>query len=729
MRRFIVEVLVDTTILVAIGLLLSIIHISQPFPFGTDSAPIFTSTGSGLVGFLVFSAILGLVNRGVRPILLAFTGRLMLATAGLFSVVVTWLVVSIAAWFAPGALFKIADPTLLWSFFAAALYTALAIVLDAVLGLSRPSLDVEGRGRLVWRILDGLPTPRRNAIIENLRFQQVWSTMYRYGLDIFLGDTRIGRVRAWFQRVVLGETDALTGYSTPERVRLMLQSLGPTYVKIGQMVASRGEALPPEWLAELQKLQSEVAPFSWEEAREIIEKELGAPPEELFATIEHEPFAAASTAQVHRATLQDGTLVAVKVQRPNIVAKTKADLGVMEQLASVLEDRVELARRLDVEGILHEFAAGVIRELDYRNEAYNARRISDSMAKFERVHVPLVHGKLSGERVMTAEFVRGIKISNLAGLDEAGINRRELGEVFARALIKQVLVDGFFHGDPHPGNIFVDPETGMIIFLDFGLVGRLNQNQRIDLLDLINGLMLKDSASVADAIVGLGTKAEDFDEVAFREAIDRIVRQYLVYGDGSGGIGGALSAVMGATYDNGLRLDNDLTLAIKAVIQAQETLTLLDPRIDLGNAAIQETRDALLGEITFERVQKTATTTGLRVGKQLLRRVPTLEQAAYMWLDQFGKGKITVAIDTSDLGVQFEKLDETGRRLTVGLMVVGQLIGSAILAVIALQPAVAEQAGPLATIAVLAFFGVLAYSLLMVYRVSRRPKDRRRRRY
>ena len=265
MRRFIVEVVVDTLILFLIGLLFSLIWVSQPFPFGTDKAQIFQPTGAGLLGYLVFSTILCLVNRGIRPILLAFTGRWLLATAGLFAIVVTWVVILITAWLAPGSLFTVAAPDYMWTLAAAALYTVGSVAIDAVLGMSRPSLDVEGRGKLVWRILDGLPTPRRNAILENLRFQQVWSTMYRYGLDIMLGDTRIGRVRAWFQRVVLGETDVFVGVTTPERVRVMLQSLGPTYVKIGQMVASRGEALPPDWLAELQKLQSDVAPFSWEE--------------------------------------------------------------------------------------------------------------------------------------------------------------------------------------------------------------------------------------------------------------------------------------------------------------------------------------------------------------------------------------------------------------------------------------------------------------------------------
>jgi ubiquinone biosynthesis protein len=404
------------------------------------------------------------------------------------------------------------------------------------------------------------------------------------------------------------------------------------------------------------------------------------------------------------------------------VAKTKADLGVMQQLAHVIVERFELARRLDIEGILREFASGVIDELDYRNEAYHARRIAENMAKFRAIHVPVVYGTLSGERVLTAEFVRGVKISDVKDLDAAGIDRQELGSMFVRALIKQVLVDGFFHGDPHPGNVLVDPATGRIIFLDFGLVGRLNRDQRLDLLDLINGLQMRDSASIAEAIMGLGTPGPRFNERRFRYAIDRIVSQYLVYGEGTT-LADGLSATLGSVYENGLRLSNDLTLAMKAVIQAQETATILDPSIDIGQAALQEARDAITGSLNYDTIRQTLTSTGFRIGRQLVRRMPDLEQAAYLWLDQLGKGKITVAIDASDLGTQFERIDETGRRLTMGLLAVGQLIGTAILVVVALQPAVANTAGPLAGIAVVVFFGVLANSLLIGYRMGRRSSN------
>ena len=204
-----------------------------------------------------------------------------------------------------------------------------------------------------------------------------------------------------------------------------------------------------------------------------IKAELGKTPEEAFASIEEEPFAAASTAQVHRATLHDGTLVAVKIQRPLIVAKTKADLGVMQEIAKTAEQRFALARRVGVRKVVAEFASGVLEELDYRNEAYHARRLADSMAKFDQIHIPVVYEDLSSSRVLTMEFVKGIKIADPDGLRDAGLDPSQLGATFMRAIIKQVLIDGFFHGDPHPGNVLVDPASNQIVFLDLGLIGRL----------------------------------------------------------------------------------------------------------------------------------------------------------------------------------------------------------------------------------------------------------------
>lgn len=726
MRRFIIESVVDALILAAIGFILSIITVPQPFPIGgTEMVPIVSLNGRGIVAFIIAGAILVLSQRYVRPIVVAFTGRLLLSTMGLFLVVVNALVIYVAAIFAPDVI-TLATPWILWLLVFAALYSVLTSVVDAVLGMNRPH-GVGGGGDRLWRLLESLPTPRRNLIIENLRLQQIYDAVYATALDQTLRATPVGRFRRWFSRRVLGEEDLYLDKSGPERFRLLLQQLGPTYVKIGQMIASRGDALPPEITAELAKLQSEVGPFPWADAREIIVSELGREPEELFASIDHEPFAAASTAQVHRAVLHDGSVVAVKVQRPRIVAKTKADLGVIEELARIAEDRLAMARKIGVRAMVDEFAGGVLRELDYRNEAYHAKRLADNLARFPEITVPRIYDDLSGRRVLTMEFVTGIKVSKVDELRAAGFDTDALGAVFVRSVIKQILIDGFFHGDPHPGNMLADPVEHRLVFLDLGLVGQLRSDQRVDLMGLIYSVKDKDVAGIADGLIALGTPTPGFDEAGFRSDIERLGRQYLIYGS-SISLGGALTAFMGAVFDNGLRLDSSLTLAIKAVIQAEETARALSPSVDMTDAAMIEAKEALLESLEPARVAKQLQGTAIRVGKELARRVPSLEEAAFKWIDLFNKGRITVEVDTTQLSDSIEQVSGLGRQATIGLIVVGQLIGTAIAMVILLQPVLAQFAG-LAYFAMMAFGFTLLVSFFVLFRVlfhkDEEPRPRR----
>jgi len=721
MRRFVVEVVVDIVILLAIILLLDFITVPQPFPFGTERASIAALRGAGPIGFITWAAVLVLVNRFARPVLVALTGRLLFSTMGFFVVIINAIAIWITSVIAPIKIATVAQPTVLWIIVAAGLYTLISTFADAGLGLNRPNLDPE-RNRAMWTFLERLPTPRRSSILENMRLQQVYNTIYSTAIDIGLRDTPLGPVRSWFSRVVLGETDTLGDSTGPERIRMMLEQLGPTYVKIGQMMASRSDVLPAAWIDELAKLQSDAAPFEWVDVQAIVTKELGADPEVLYATFEHEPFAAASTAQVHRATLKDGTIVAVKVQRPRIQAKTQADLGVIEQLAKVAEQRFSAARKIGLEGIVSEFAAGVLKELDYRNEAYHAKRLADGMTRFPEVHVPLVYDDLSGQRVITMEFVKGIKISKADELRAAGFDTTELGTVFIRAIIKQVLIDGFFHGDPHPGNILGDPESKRIIFLDLGLVGQLNSQQRVDLLGLIYAIKEVDIPGIGDGMMALGKPTSAFDEAGFRDDIDRLARQYLIYGKATS-LGGALSGFLGAVFDNGLRLDSQLTLAMKAVIQAEETARALSFDIDLGDAAVTEARAALLESFTPEKISKQVQGSAVRIGKELARRVPSMEGAALQWLDMFNKGKIIVEVDTKGLERSIGGINEIGRQATVGVIVVGQLIGTAIVMAILLQPSLSQFQG-VAYLAMIAFGVTLIVSFIVLFRVFLAPPSR-----
>ena len=723
MRRFVVQVLIDTIALLVTIFLLSLIEVAQPFPFGSGYAAIITiePQPNFWLAMVVSGFLLTVTYSILRPVIIMLTGRLLLWSMGLFQVVVIAIVLWVVGQLTPLNR-EAADPRWLFLLVAAVLVGAIRVVLGAVLGLAGPAGGY-GRRRVLWQWLDRLPTPRRSALIENLRLQQVYDTLYGYGVDIVLEQTPLAPVRAWSQRVLLGESSPVADLTTAGKIRHMLQDLGPTYVKLGQIVASRGDALPGDWAVELTKLQSEVAPVSWEQARAVIVRELGRPPEELFATIAPEPLAAASTAQVHAATLHDGTAVAVKVQRPNIMAMTKADLGVLQEIARIGSRRLDLARRIDLEGIVREYAGGVLKELDYQNEAYNARRLADGMTKFETVHIPVIYGEYSTSRVLTEEFVTGIKISDVAGLEAAGLDRTALGRTFVRALIKQVLVDGFFHGDPHPGNVLVDPATGRITFIDLGMVGLLTSQQRLDLLDLIFSLTARDFEGVATTLIGLSKKTKAFDEPTFRRAIDQVLRRYLTYGEHAS-LATGLGAVVSVVYDNGLRLNNQLTLAIKAVMQAEATAGALSPEIDLGAAAIEESRAALLDGLTSDNIEKVAKQQALRVGRQLVRRLPTLESAVWKWMDQFGKGQLTIKLDTSDLGKQFGTLNRIGSSLTIGMILAGALVGMAIVAVVLLQPGIADTLGPIPGIAAFAFLGLLVYSLVLVTRFARSLSDR-----
>ena len=237
---------------------------------------------------------------------------------------------------------------------------------------------------------------------ENLRYQQVYNLLLRYGWDMaFQRWKLLGSFRQAMQKWVWQLPDEVAGLSTPARARLLLEELGPTFVKMGQIVSSQASVIPSEWEVELEKLQSDVPPFPVEQVHEILEQELGAPAEQIFAAFDIHPLAAASTAQVHKAVLHSGERVVVKVQRPGIPKQMKADLDIMQRAVRVLSARSEELRAIDLEGMIEQFASSVLSELDLMGEVYNAMRLSENMASIEGVHLPHMYPELSTSRVMT----------------------------------------------------------------------------------------------------------------------------------------------------------------------------------------------------------------------------------------------------------------------------------------------------------------------------------------
>jgi ubiquinone biosynthesis protein len=559
-----------------------------------------------------------------------------------------------------------------------------------------------------------------DKVRENFRLQQVYNTLLRYGYDATLngvpvmGDVRRS-MQSWVWRLPKGWEEP----STAVKLRLLLEELGPTYVKIGQIVSSQASVLPVDWATELARLQDAVPPFPAEQVRERVIEELGAPPEELYAAFEPEPFAAASTAQVHRATLHDGTHVAVKVQRPDIPRKIRADLGILQNAARVAAGRSETVRSLDVVGMLEQFSSGVLEELDYRGEAYNALRLAENMQALPGVHVPAVYADLSTSKIITQEFVKGVKVSDVEAIENAGLDRDEIALNALRALIKQLPVDGFFHADPHPGNLLIDLDTGVLTFIDLGMMGELDLQKRLRLAQLMVVAQQGSVEGMADALRGMSVPFRgDIDEKAFRRDFVRRMGRYM-----GGGRAISFGQVANEGFEllriHGLRLDADLTLAVKALVQTESVARALSTGSDLLSQGVPLLRDMVLETITGEKIIEEAKKQAISVAGQVVERIPTLTEATAKWLDQYQKGRFEVTVDTSELSKEVQKLTRLGREIVIAVMLVGMLVGSAIatygIAAANLEGGIWDF---LARIAPIGFVVALLLSFLIVIRLT-----------
>ena len=630
--------------------------------------------------YMVLSILFGLINAFIRPMVLLFTAKLVMRTMGMFAIVINIALLWLLSWLA-NDVFVIDQPQLIWLILGGAILTLVNMTLEASLGLEMPAYHSQIETQFYWRWVGWLSYGRRSQIAENLRANQISSIIMRYTEDIAIDMTPLARVRTSVQKMLFQDVDLMENLTLPEKVRYMIQELGPTFVKFGQIVSSRTTTLSPEWREQLEKLQSNVPPFPYEKARQLIINELKDTPENLFATFESEPFAAASIAQVHRATLHDGTPVAVKVQRPNIDVAVKADLNVINDLTKQVQKRQEWAKTLDLHGLVDEFGQSILSEMDYRNEASNVRLLARNMEQFEAISVPAIYPDLTSKKVMTMAFVAGVKISDVQSIEEAGLDRETLAREFIQAMIKQSLFDGFFHADPHPGNVLVNLETGKISFLDMGLMGELNRLQRMALGDVLVSMVEADGYSLGKAALRLSRPLPgvSVDEPAFLEAMERFGQRFLGEAQSMNLAMDALQNMMGRF---GLRLDRNFVLAFKTLMQADEIIRTLDPDIDFSKAAVESSTVLLRDQLSVEALTDMATKQVTRSAREVMYRAPSLIEATTKWLDQYEKGRFSVHVDTSDLSPQVDKIDKALsrnlNRLLLALVLAGWLVGAAI---------------------------------------------------
>ena len=456
--------------------------------------------------------------------------------------------------------------------------------------------------------------------------------------------------------------------STARRFRMLLSDLGPTFIKLGQVLSTRADLLPAEYIDELSLLQDHVVPIPLEQVHAQIRDSLGKEVQELFAQIDPVPLAAASIAQVHRAITLEGDEVVVKVQRPGIAASIDSDLGVLRSLARLLEAVVEETGVYTPTGIVDEFDRAIHEELDFLNEADNIRAFLENHRERPYLKIPRVYASLSSRTVLTLEFIRGVKI-NQAQLPEE--DRKAIAKHVLEASFRQLFDDGLFHGDPHPGNILL-MEGNRLALLDFGVVGRLTRPMQETLVMLCLAVALKDSDSVARILYRVGVPDARANLVGFRNDIDAILGQHLATTLGQVDTRSLLRDLLDLAVKYRIRIPKEYALLSRASVSTEGMLRSLYPEMNIIEVALPYAKELLAGRYDPSQLQGGLMRTLLRF-QSMAADLPT--QLSQILLDmESGKFTVTVRAD------QFEKLNENLRSAAViaflGLCACGFIVGA-----------------------------------------------------
>ncbi|HBK45600.1 MAG TPA: 2-polyprenylphenol 6-hydroxylase [Xanthomonadaceae bacterium] len=506
------------------------------------------------------------------------------------------------------------------------------------------------------------------------RLQEIASVLIRYGFGdvvrrIGMADVleRAGRLLHWHN------AEEMLRMSAGVRVRRALEELGPTFVKLGQVLATRVDLLPPDWTAELSELQNAVPALPFAQIRAQLVADLGAPPETVFARFDETPLAAASLAQTHRAWLEDGSAVVLKVRRPGIRDVVEADLRLLARLAEIVEARAPDLQRYRPSEVVHQFTVSLRRELDFAAECRNAERIADNFAGDACVLIPSVHWQWTCESLNVQDFVDGIPGRDLAEVDAAGLDRVGLARLGAGIVLKMVLEDGCFHADPHPGNIFY-LRDGRIGIIDFGMVGCISERRRYQVATLLYGMVDHDAEAVTDVLLEWGSGDFNVDEARLQQDIGAFVDQYRGVPLKDLRIGAMLADVTAILREHALTLPADLALMIKAFLTLEGMGRQLDPDFDMASEARPYLRRALLQRFAPQemlRRGRRSLTGAIELLGDLPRDVRRLLQAAR-------RGRLQLHVETRSLKGFGDQVNRAANRLTMGIVTAALVIGSSI---------------------------------------------------
>jgi len=515
------------------------------------------------------------------------------------------------------------------------------------------------------------------------RLHEITSVFIRHGLgDIVQRIGVAGVLERAGQILNWGARNESVRLDPAQRVRIALEELGPTFIKLGQVMATRVDLFPPSWIAEFEKLHSEVPPVPFDALRPELERALGRSPFEVFRDLDPRPFGSASIAQVHRAKLQDGTPVVLKIRRPGIRAKVDADLRILFHIAELIESEIPEARRYQPVEIAGQFARSLERELDLAVEARNVERLAKHFDGDPYIVIPKVHPEWTSEIMNVQEHVEGIPGTDLAAVKAAGLDPKLLAARGAEALLKMILIDGFFHADPHPGNVFYLPGNRLAI-IDFGMVGRLSPVRRNQVVDLLAGLARMEEEAMLDVLLDWAGDAF-VDEAKLAADVDELVFDYEGVALKDIRIGPLLKSFTTIIRNHSIVMPSDLTLMFKALITMEGLGRQYDPDFH-----VVDHLSPILRQAITDRYRPTGM---LRRGRatigQFLELVGSVPRDLARLLRDARRGKTHFHFDLKRLDSFGRQLDRTIDRATMGIMTASLVIGSAIVMTVNEGPSV-----------------------------------------
>ena len=518
---------------------------------------------------------------------------------------------------------------------------------------------------MIWEAL--------SAVRDLGRLHDIASILIRYGFGDIVSRAGLGHFLERAGKALHWKYPAEQPHlEPPQRIRRALEEMGPTFIKLGQILATRTDLFQPEWIREFEKLQDQAPALPFEALERQLLEDLGAPVDEIFSELDKKPLAAASIAQVHRARLEDGTRVVVKIRRPGIEQIIEADLRLLERLARILESEVAEVRRYRPRDVVHQFTLSMRRELDLAVECRNAERIAANFKDKPEIIVPKVYWEWVSERINVQQFIEGIAGRDQRAIDAAGLNRSLLATRGANAVLQMVLIDGLFHADPHPGNIIYLLDN-RIAFVDFGMVGRLSESRRDEVVDLLHAVVSRDCGGVVDVLLEWSGAAY-FDTTTLAAEVDMFIDTYHGVPLKALNMASMLADLTTVIREHQLALPPDLTLLFKALITLEGMGRQLDPDFDMISTAAP-----FLERVMFARYRPDILAKrGFRQFAGILDILTAMPQDLRRLLRSLRGGALKINVGVTELNHFGWQLDRAASRLTIGMVTSALIIGSSI---------------------------------------------------